>query len=133
MKMLLPIAWIPNGAQPAGIFGSLNGSESGLNEASKESTRALWKSAAYRRSFRAARPVYSAPRAELSTETMALVPLTVGAQPSNWPASVSNRNREGAVTLFWLTGKSVALELATVPVGPPATVTTSALFDPTPE
>src|SRR3954451_1338833 len=131
--MLPPIAWMPNGAQPAGMFGSLNGSESGLNEASNESTRALWKSAAYRRSLAVARPVYSAPLAELSTATRALVPLTVGAQPSTWPASVSNRNREGAVTLFWLTGKSVTLVLATVPVGPPATVTTSAVFDPTPE
>ena len=29
--------------------------------------------------------------------------------------------------------KSVLLELATVPVGPPATVTTSAVFEPRPE
>ena len=40
---------MPNGAKPFGIFASLNGSETGLNALSKTSTRALWKSVAYRR------------------------------------------------------------------------------------
>ena len=45
--MLPPSAWIPNGAKPFGIFGSLKppGTDS-LNDASKTSTRPLWKSVA---------------------------------------------------------------------------------------
>ena len=41
-------AWIPNGAQPAGTCESLNApvSATGLNDESKTSTRALWKSVA---------------------------------------------------------------------------------------
>ena len=50
-------AWIPNGAQPAGIFGSVNAIwRPWLNVGSKTSTRPLWKSVAYSLWFRMARP-----------------------------------------------------------------------------
>jgi hypothetical protein len=57
-KTLPPSSWIPNGAQPAGILGSSNPPTrvAGLNEASRTSTRALWKSVAYRRSAVVASP-----------------------------------------------------------------------------
>src|SRR5579864_4208431 len=126
-------AWIPNGAQPAGIFGSWKGNGSGLNEASNESTLALWKSVAYSWSFNVARPSNTAPLEESSTPVTALVLLTVGAQPMICPACVANRKRAGELAPFWVTTKSVVLAFATVPVGPPATVTVSALFEPTPE
>ena len=48
------------------------------------------------------------------------------------PPSVANRNRAAPLLPFWLTTKSVALPLNTVPVGAPATVTVSADFAPTP-
>src|SRR5581483_155340 len=126
-------AWMPNGAQPCGMPASLNPSDNGLNDASNASTRALWKSASYRRSVAVARPVFSAPAVELSTATTAAVPFTVGDQPSSCPPSVSNRNRAEPLTPFWLITKSAALLLATVPVGPPGTVTVRAVFEPTPE
>ena len=123
---------MPNGAKPFGSFGSLNGSASGLNEASNESTRPLWKSAAYSRSLSVARPSYSAPCDELSTAATAAVPLTVGDQPRIWPACVSKRNRDDALTPFWLITNAAVFEFATVPVGPPGTVTVSAFFEPRP-
>ena len=58
---------------------------------------------------------------------------TVGDQPTTVPASVAKRKRAGPLLPFWLIGKSVALLLNTVPVGPPATATVSATFAPAPE
>src|SRR5262249_17648134 len=125
-------AWMPNGAQPFGILGSWNPSESGLNDESNASTRALWKSVTYRRSFTVARPSNRAPAADSSTAVIASVPLTVGDQPITRPAWVANRKRANPLTPFWLTTKSAGLLLATVPVGPPVTVTVKGFFDPTP-
>jgi hypothetical protein len=92
----------------------------------------LWKSAAYRRSPATASPSNTAWVDELSTATIAAVPLTVGVHPRICPDAVSKRNREAPLTPFWLTAKSVVVGFATVPVGPPGTVTVVATLEPTP-
>src|SRR5438067_889574 len=118
--MFPPSAWIPNGAKPFATFASLKPPDvaTGLNAASKTSTRALWKSVAYRRSLAVASPVYNAPALERSAPTTAAVPFTAGVQPRIIPLLVANRNRAAPLLPLWLTTKSVALPLKTVPVGP---------------
>src|SRR5580704_18603873 len=108
-------AWIPNGAQPFGIFGSLKASGTGAKEALKVSTLALWKSVAYSWSFSVANPSNDAPADVSSTAVTAVVPFTDGAQPRIWPASVSNKNRAELLTPLWVTTKSAVFEFATVP------------------
>src|SRR6266852_132527 len=73
-----------------------------------------------------------APVDERSTPGIASAPFTVGDQPRIIPASVANRNRAGPDLPLWLTTKSVAAPLNTVPVGPPGTETVSACFTPLP-
>src|SRR5947209_14562293 len=132
--MFPPSAWIPNGAKPLATFASLKPPDvaTGANDASKMSTRALWKSAAYRRSFAVASPVYNAPTLERSAPTTAVVPFTDGVQPRIIPLFVANRNLDAPLLPPWLTTKSVALPLKTVPVGPPGTDTVSGTFAPAP-
>jgi hypothetical protein len=48
------------------------------------------------------------------------------------PACVSNRKRAELLALPWLTTKAAVFEFATVPVGPPGTLTVKAFFAPTP-
>ena len=60
------------------------------------------------------------------------MPFTVGDQPRIVPPSVANRNRADPDFPFWLTTKSVATPLNTVPVGPPGTATVSGCFPPPP-
>ena len=48
------------------------------------------------------------------------------------PACVSNRNRAEPLALPCPTTNALAFELATVPVGPPGTLTVSAFLEPTP-
>ena len=48
---------MPNGAKPAGTFGSVKPPVTGLNDASNTSTLPLWKSVAYSLSFRTASPL----------------------------------------------------------------------------
>src|SRR6185437_11610826 len=130
---MLPFSdWIPNGAKPFGSFGSWNGSETGANDLSKTSTRPLWKSVAYSRSLATVRPLYTAPAAEESAPTSAVVPFTAGDHPSTCPPSVAKRKRAAPLLPPWLTTKSVATPLKTVPVGPPGTETVSACFAPAP-
>ena len=68
----------------------------------------------------------------LSTAVTAAVALTVGDQPMIVPACVSNRNRAELAALPWPTTKAFVFEFATVPVGPPGTVTVRAFFEPPP-
>src|SRR6476469_7838210 len=128
--MLPASAWMPNGAYPFGSFGSWNGSDTGANDLSKTSTRPLWKSVAYSLSAATARPLYTAPAADESAPGIAVAALTVGDQPRIWPPSVAKRNRAGPLLPPWLTTKSVAEPLNTVPVGPPGTDTVRACFAP---
>src|SRR3954453_23033030 len=79
-----------------------------------------------------ARPLYTAPTVDRSAPTTATVPFTDGVQPRTVPLSVENRNRAAPLDPFWLTTKSVALPLKTVPVGEPGTETGSATFAPVP-
>src|SRR3954467_9333833 len=79
-----------------------------------------------------ARPLYTAPTVDRSAPTTATVPFTDGAQPRTVPLSVENRNRAAPLAPFWLTAKSVALPLKTVPVGEPGTETVSGTFAPVP-
>jgi hypothetical protein len=60
------------------------------------------------------------------------VPFTDGVQPRIVPLSVENRNLAAPLAPFWLTTKSVALPLKTVPVGEPGTETVSGVFAPVP-
>jgi len=76
--------------------------------------------------------LYIAPDADRSTPGIAVAPFTVGDQPRIVPPSVANRNRAAPDFPFWLTTKSVATPLNTVPVGPPGTATVSACFAPLP-
>jgi hypothetical protein len=61
------------------------------------------------------------------------VPFTVGDQPRIWPAWFENRNSDDEEMPSCETTKSDVFEFATVPVGPPGTVTVSAFFAPPPE
>src|SRR5438067_3456223 len=114
--MLPPRAWMPNGPQPFGIRLSRNAfaGVTSLNEPSKTSTRPLWKSVAYSRSFRIARPLKTARVDERSAPGIAVVAATVGDQPRIVPASVAQRKRAAAVLP---TANALALPLKTVPVG----------------
>jgi hypothetical protein len=48
------------------------------------------------------------------------------------PLSVAKRKRAAPLEPFWLTTKSAALPLNTVPVGEPGTETVSGVFAPVP-
>jgi hypothetical protein len=92
----------------------------------------LWKSVAYNLSAAIASPLYTAPPAEESAPVIAVATFTVGDQPRICPASVANRKRALPLLPLWLTTKSVATALNTVPVGPPGTDTVRACFAPLP-
>src|SRR5215469_15534059 len=87
------IAWMPNGAYPAGSCGSVNGKAVGgclANLTSNTSILLFLKSAAYRKSvvplLATAKPVYAAPPLSVYA-TMALVGSTPLDQPAIMPAS----------------------------------------------
>src|SRR5579863_6152439 len=128
------------GAKPAGIIGSLKalGRATGAKLTSKTSTVPACRLAAYRYELEPlvpmARPVYSAPAAELSTITTALPLFTPGFHPDIVPSKVSKRNTAG---LPVVNAKPVVL-FQTVPVGLPCVppvleggmVTTSGIMEP---
>src|SRR5207249_10171510 len=76
-----------------------------------------------------ARPLYTAPAAELSTATTARVGATAGFQPRIVPLSVAKMKRAGPEAVPFVTTKP-APPLKTTPVGAPATPTRSAIVAP---
>src|SRR5881396_2963875 len=76
-----------------------------------------------------ARPLYTAPAAELSTATTARVPTTPGFQPRIVPPSVAKMKRAGPEAAPFVTTK-LAPPLKTTPVGAPATPTRSPIVTP---
>src|SRR5436190_630205 len=76
-----------------------------------------------------ARPLYTAPAAELSTATTACVPLTAGFQPRIVPLSVAKMKRAGPEVVPFVTTK-LGPPLKTTPVGAPATPTRSGIVAP---
>src|SRR5579864_4904075 len=121
--------WIPKGANPAGIVGSVKVLTK-LKLLSNTSTVPKRKSVAYR-NFPAgvvtnARPLYTAPTSpawsvavERSTAMMAWVGSTLGFQPTMVPSSVAKRNLLGPDVPASDTTKPSAVGLSTAPVGAP--------------
>src|ERR1700730_14439112 len=106
------MTWIPWGANPAGRLGSVNEpvNEVGLKLRSRTSTLPLLKFAAKRKVLLTkARPLYTAPLAELSKATVAV--LLAPVQLATMPSSVSKINCPPP--------KEEPLPLATFPVGQP--------------
>ncbi len=127
-------AWIPNGAHPFGIFGSLNAFDQRdrLERRVEDVHPRVVEVGRVQAVVQRREPFVDGPARELSTPVTAFVAFTVGAQPRIVPASVAKRNLELLLVVPLLMMKSAALALATVPVGPPATVTTVADFVPAP-
>ena len=123
--MFPPIDWIPNGAYPCGIVGSVK-PPAGVTSWKlplKTSTRALRKSAAKSSSPEIARPLKTALLDERSTATIAWVGETVRFQPRIFPSSVAKRNNAGPDAVLLETTK-LEPGLATAPVGAEGTPTT---------
>src|SRR5689334_11425695 len=127
--MFPPMFWIPNGANPEGIFESTNPPVICVKLESKTSTFALWKSVAKILPSPIASPLNTAPSPVLSTTTNDCVDLggggTFGFQPRIVPASVANMNTDGPEWPFPSLTVKPEPPLKTIPVGPPSTLTTS--------
>src|SRR5262245_59411334 len=95
------MAEMPNGAKPAGSFGSLNlpDSRTGRKFESKTSIVPAWKLVANRKAPLAlkprASPLYTAPEAELFTAMTVWVGSTLLLQPAMVPSSVANSSVAG--------------------------------------
>ena len=125
--MLPPSAWIPNGAKPFGIFGSLKPPQRDRLERRVEDVDAAVVEVGRVQPVVRDREalVDGARRGAVGADDRGRA--VHGRRPAeDRPASVANRKRAAPLLPFWLTTKSVALPLNTVPVGPPATATVSA-------
>ena len=130
-KMLPPSAWIPNGAKPFGDLRVLEAARRGdqLERRVEDVDATVVEVGRVEPVVRDREALVDrADTLERSAPTTAAVPFTVGVQPRIVPPSVANRNRAAPLLPFWLTTKSAALPLKTVPVGAPATETVSAAF-----
>src|SRR5437588_4663249 len=123
------MAEMPKGAKPAGILGSRKppGIATGWKFASNTSIVPAWKLVAKRKAPAAlnpmARPLYTAPDAELSTAIMAWVGSTLLFQPAIVPSSVANSSLLGP---DWLPDEITkpGVSLVATPVGVPDTIPT---------